>query len=118
MFRPVTRKYKNLYDIEPYKGSNDLVETMKRAPLGVISAAVVFFYRLGSELLTDSLASLRAMERETETIVGRDNLRLSTVGLIRSMLYPEGTSLDLTPLQNKTFSQLYSTSSTPKENQN
>ena len=116
MFRPITREYKHLYDIEAYNGSKDLIEIMKDAPLGVISAAVVFFYRLGNELLMASLVSLRSAEVETETIAEKGNLRHSMVGLIRSMLYPEGTSLNLKALQSKTYSQLYSTSSMQKEN--
>ena len=117
MYRPIVKEYKNLYDIEPYNGSVRAHETMKDAPLGVISAAVVFFYRLGNELLTHSLVSLRQAEKETLTIVEKDNLLKSTAGLIASMLYPEEILLNSKPLQRPTFSQHYSISSTPKEKQ-
>lgn len=116
MFRPITREYKNLYDIEAYSGSKDLIEVMKLAPLGVISAAVVFFYRLGNELLMASLASLSQAEREMQTTAERDSLLANMAGLIRSLHSVGETSLNLTALQSKTFLQLYSTSNTQKEN--
>ena len=116
MFRPITREYKHLYDIEAYNGSKDLIEIMKGAPLGAISAAVVFFYRLGNELLMASLVSLSRMEKEIKTTAEKDSLLQSTAGLIRSMHSPAETSLNLTALQSKTFLQLYSTSNTQKEN--
>lgn len=117
MYRPITKEYKHLYDIEPYSGSTRAQKDMQSAPLGVISAAVVFFYLLGNELLMDSLTSLRQKEKETLTIVEKDNLLASTAGLIRSMLYPAETLLNSKALQRPTFSQHYSTSSMPKEKQ-
>jgi len=65
MFRPISRRFKELYDIEPYQQGTKAWELMKGAPIDVISSAVVFFYNLGNELLMDSLAYLSKKEKET-----------------------------------------------------
>ena len=62
MFRPISRRFKELYDIEPYQQGTKAWELMKGAPIDVISSAVVFFYNLGNELLMDSLAYLSKKE--------------------------------------------------------
>lgn len=115
MYRPITKRFNNFYDIETYSGNVRDHEIMKKAPLGIVSAAVVFFYRLGNELLMDFLASLTRMERETETIVGKDSLRHNMVGLTQYMLYPEETQLNSKELLIPSFLQHYSTLNTHKE---
>ena len=54
MYRPITKKYSDLYEIEPYNSSLRNQELMKRAPIGTVSQAVVFFYNIVSELLKAS----------------------------------------------------------------
>jgi len=55
MYRPITKKYRDLYEIEPYSSSIKNQELMKQAPVGIISQAVVFFYNIAKELLRGSL---------------------------------------------------------------
>lgn len=88
MYRPVTRKIKDLYNIEPYDASMDAVDKMKNAPLGAISAAIVFFYHIVKELLAVSLVYSRKEADRTRTMVESLNLPRNTDGLIPSMRSP------------------------------
>jgi len=52
LFRPITSKVGDKYEIEEYTGTKEAhVEIMQFAPLGVVMGAMVFFYSLGNELL-------------------------------------------------------------------
>lgn len=50
MYRPIKGKFKDLYNIEDYKGT-DGFEIMNDAPASVFLGAKVFFYTLSNELL-------------------------------------------------------------------
>jgi len=50
MYRPITRKFKDVYDIEKYKGTDDK-EIFKNAPISVYLGAQVFFWNLTNDLL-------------------------------------------------------------------
>lgn len=51
MYRPITEKYKDKYKIEPYEAKEEYFEMMNNLTLDIVLPALVFFYRLGSELL-------------------------------------------------------------------
>ena len=50
MYRPITRKFKDVYDIEKYNGT-DNKEIFKNAPISVYLGAQVFFWNLTNDLL-------------------------------------------------------------------
>lgn len=50
MYRPITRKFKDVYDIEKYNGT-DNKEMFKNAPISVYLGAQVFFWNLTNDLL-------------------------------------------------------------------
>ena len=50
MYRPITRKFKDIYDIEKYNGT-DNKEIFKNAPISVYLGAQVFFWNLTNDLL-------------------------------------------------------------------
>jgi len=84
MFRPISKRFKELYDIEPYQQGTKAWELMKDAPIDVISSAVVFFYNLGNELLMDSLHYLSKKEKEIarkSIIVQKDSSHQNGGGL-------------------------------------
>lgn len=64
LYRPIANKFKDLYNIEKYEGSDKYAEQMKDAPLGVYLGAKVFFYSLANELLGNTLKSLTEQERQ------------------------------------------------------
>ena len=85
MYRPIVKSFKNLYTVEAYDASAERQEAMKSAPLGIISAAVVFFYSIVNELVE---VSLHSTEREmTEKVITLEKLNsgLSMDGFLASM---------------------------------
>ena len=81
MFRPVKKSFKELYTIEPYTADLTAHEAMKSAPLGVISAAVVFFYSIVNELQAASLVYSKKLMKENKTTLEEGSLPLSGDGL-------------------------------------
>jgi len=63
MYRPVTARLANRYDIEEYQGTSKYADLMKAAPLNVVIGAMVFFWTLGKDL---SLASLKSLAKENQ----------------------------------------------------
>jgi len=51
MYRPITNKFKDRYQIEPYEANEEYFELMKDLTLDIVLPALVFFYHLGIELL-------------------------------------------------------------------
>lgn len=80
MYRPIVKRYKDLYEIEPYSSNLKNQELMKGAPIGVISQAVVFFYNIANELLKDSPSYLEDQQEKMKTILQPDSSLLNTDG--------------------------------------
>lgn len=55
LYRPIKSKFKDKYDIVKYKPNKDMEELMRFAPLDICLGASLFFWSLGSELLTATL---------------------------------------------------------------
>ena len=77
LYRPIVQKVKSRYLIEPYESAGKYSDTMKQAPMHVAFGAVLFFYRLGNELLQATLTSLEKGESLTST---QDKGSLQSVG--------------------------------------
>jgi hypothetical protein len=77
LYRPIVQKVKSRYLIEPYESAGKYSDTMKQAPMHVAFGAVLFFYRLGNELLQATLTSLEKGESLTST---QDKDSLQSVG--------------------------------------
>ena len=81
MYRPIIKKYNDLYDIESYSASISKQNEMKQAPIGVISQGVVFFYNIVNELLRDFQLYSKSQLKEVQEITQQeDNLPLNMVG--------------------------------------
>ena len=62
LYRPVTQKYSDRYNIEKYKADDG--EHMKQMPLDACFSSIVFFYNLGNDLSRTMLDYMRPEERE------------------------------------------------------
>lgn len=100
LFRPITKRYKDLYSIEDYNGSKENAEFLLDMPVDVATASVVFFYRLGNVLLLDSQAYLSQETVESKIIQQKVTSLKSTDGLLASIAYARETLRNLKPLQN------------------
>jgi len=89
MFRPIVKEFGELYTIEGYEASTEAHHIMKQAPVGIISAAIVFFYSIAKELLKASQDFSSQEKEEAMTILEKLNSQRSTGGLTLSTLYAE-----------------------------
>jgi hypothetical protein len=94
LYRPITKKLKDKYQIEEYNGSYTYCDAMKFMPLDVALGAVVFFYNLGNELLKSTIHYLEN-NKEFQNIVNNHNLEVNGVGIHHSMLLLRETLEDL-----------------------
>ena len=85
LYRPITKKLKDKYQIEEYNGSYTYCDAMKFAPVDVVLGAVVFFYNLGNELLKSTIHYLEN-NKEFQSIVNNHNLEVNGAGIHHSML--------------------------------
>ena len=83
LFRPVTKKHKDKYQVAPYEGKKEYQEAMKYMPLNVALGALVFFYRLGKDLSNHILKSLEKEMKEDnkQTIQLQQTLGLNGDGI-------------------------------------
>ena len=85
LYRPITKKLKDKYQIEEYNGSYTYCDAMKFMPVDVALGAVVFFYNLGNELLKSTIHYLEN-NQEFQNIANNHNLEVNGVGIHHSML--------------------------------
>ena len=67
MYRPITMKVRDTYEIEPYDGADKYADYMKEMGLSDALGALLFFWRLAEELLNATIASLEGELMETIT---------------------------------------------------
>jgi hypothetical protein len=94
LYRPITNKLGNKYQIEEYKGSITYADVMKHAPLDVVLGAMVFFYNLGNDLLKSTVNYLET-NKEVQNILNKHNLENVGDGIQVSMLLLKETLEDL-----------------------
>ena len=94
LYRPITNKLGNKYQIEEYKGSVTYADVMRHAPLDVVLGAMVFFYTLGNDLLKSTINYLEE-NQEVQNILNKHNLENVGDGIQVSMLLLKETLEDL-----------------------
>lgn len=94
LYRPITNKMGNKYQIEEYKGSITYADVMKHAPLDVVLGAMVFFYNLGNDLLKSTINYLEG-NQEVQNILTKHNSENVGDGIQVSMLLLKETLEDL-----------------------
>lgn len=94
LYRPITNKLGNKYQIEEYKGSVTYADVMRHAPLDVVLGAMVFFYTLGNDLLKSTINYLEG-NQEVQNILTKHNLENAGDGIQVSMLLLKETLEDL-----------------------
>ena len=102
MFRPIVKEAGELYTIDGYEASTEMHHIMKQAPLGIISAAIVFFYNIVKELQADLEGYSQEKQVEMTTTLENLSSRKNTDGLTLSTLYAEAMLQSLKQSQNLT----------------
>ena len=98
LYRPIIGGKKELYQIEPYEGSERWSSVMKDAPVNVALGAIVFFYRLGTKLSRYTMNSLLEEETQKGNTALKQALEESGVGINQYMDLLEETSKNLIQL--------------------
>jgi len=103
LFRPIEHKYKLMYSLEPYESSAKYAEVMRQLPMNVCFGAVLFMYRLGTELCKHSLLSLE--EEITNLITPQSQASLNDgVGTQSSMNLQKAMRSGLKQLRDLMYS--------------
>lgn len=101
MYRPITKKVKDRYEIFEYVGSDEFSDVMKFAPLNVVLGATLFFSTLGSDLVQHTLTSLETEIQKNPkimTLAKERNLINDGDGTIQSMRFLKETLQSLMKL--------------------
>jgi hypothetical protein len=101
MYRPITKKVKDRYEIFEYTGTDEFSDVMKFAPLNVVLGATVFFSTLGSDLVQHTLTSLETEIKKNPkimTLAKERNLINDGDGTIQSMRFLRETLQSLMTL--------------------
>ena len=86
LFRPITAKKGEFYEIEDYEGSDKYAGYMQHMPTNVALGALVFFYRLGMKLSKHTMDySLSEMTADQRSQVEKRFLEQSGVGINQFM---------------------------------
>ena len=81
MFRPIKEKHGDKYTIVDYEPNEDMQELMKFAPLDVAISASVFFWSLGSELLSLTMSYLQnEVTKMTRSMNTQNEVNLQDAG--------------------------------------
>ena len=101
MYRPITKKHKERYEIFEYTGTDEFSELMKYAPLNVVMGATVFFSSLGNDLVQHTLTYLENQMKTNKklmTSAKERNLIKDGDGIIQSMQLLRATLQNLMKL--------------------
>jgi len=107
MYRPITIRKEDKYEIMEYTGAAAFSEGMKFAPMDVAISASVFFWTLGKELLNATLDyltnELKTNEKEFQTLAHELNLVKSGGGIVQFTDSLKETLQNMTQLQNTDY---------------
>jgi len=107
MYRPITIRKEDKYEIMEYTGAAAFSEGMKFAPMDVAISASVFFWTLGSELLNATLDyltnELKTNEKEFLTLAHELSLAKSGGGIVQFTDSLKETLQNMTLLQNTDY---------------
>ncbi len=120
MYRPITKKVKDRYEIFEYTGTDEFSDVMKFAPLNVVLGATVFFSTLGSDLVQHTLTCLETEIKKNPkimTLAKERNLINDGDGTIQSMRFLRETLQSLMTLPDWELENVLPTSLTKDRNE-
>lgn len=108
MYRPITIRKGDKYQIMEYTGAAEFSDAMKYAPMDVAISSSVFFWSLGKELLNATLNYLETQLTKKNgkgypTLAQELNLEKNGVGIAQSMDSLRETLQSMTLLQNTDY---------------
>lgn len=110
LYRPITMKVGDTYQIEEYKGSDHLSGVMLEASLADVEGALLFFWTLAKEFLTLTTVYLQEELMKISMEKGQ-SLEKSTDGINPLLLSQTMTSLKSALSQSSIFTNVFTNSS-------
>ena len=100
MYRPITKKLKDTYEIQPYTAELCYAELMLHAPIDVVLASSVFFWTLEKELILNTLSYLEVQMKKMSFPTSKNSAKLTKYiesgdGITQYINYQKETYLDL-----------------------
>jgi hypothetical protein len=68
LYRPITSKVKDLYNIEEYKGTNEYSEVLKYMPLDIAFGSMLFFYHLHNDCVNNLMDYIQNEVEQSEEL--------------------------------------------------
>tara|TARA_R110002074_G_scaffold240506_6_gene412253 strand:+ start:3548 stop:4294 length:747 start_codon:yes stop_codon:yes gene_type:complete len=102
LYRPITKTFKDTYEIMEYKGDDEFHEAMKYCSLEIALGVQVFFWKLERELLLNTQSYLNDQMKKMKedlTTAKKHNSANSGDGITASIEYVKKTYEDLMKLQ-------------------
>jgi len=106
LYRPIKMKVQDTYLIEDYIGTEDRGEIMKEAGLSDSLGAMLFFWTLGRELVSDILASLKEEGLKTTNTENDHSSQSDGDGINQSYILQMETLLKSIESQNYLFTNV------------
>lgn len=107
LYRPITKRIKDTYEIMPYKADEKYHDVFKLIPLDIALSGSVFFWNLEKELLIDTLLSLEKkkelMNTKIMTLAKKVNLVNNGDGITQFIDLLKGMSSTSTELRGYPF---------------
>ena len=98
LYRPITSKVKDLYNIEEYKGTNEYSEVLKYMPLDIAFGSMLFFYHLHNDCVTNLMDYIQNEVEQSEEL--NKLLERNGVGINQFTQQVKETFSTLTQLPN------------------
>jgi len=81
LYRPITKKYGKMYDIEPYESASKTSDIMKNVSYKIGVGALLFFSLLKEHLLRDLAIYTKNQEMKVKTLQKKAVLQENSVGI-------------------------------------
>jgi hypothetical protein len=102
LYRPITKKVSEFYQIEAYDGDESKAELFKDVTMDVVTGAILFFWNLSKELLSNILLHLESKSmREGKSL--EEALGSAGVGISHLLDLRESLELSLEKLETSLF---------------
>lgn len=102
LYRPITKKVSEFYQIESYDGDESKAELFKDVTMDVVTGSILFFWNLSKELLSNILSHLESKSmREGKSL--EEALGSAGVGISHLLDLRESLELSLEKLEQSLF---------------
>jgi hypothetical protein len=102
LYRPITKKVSEFYQIEAYDGDESKAELFKDVTMDVVTGSILFFWNLSKELLSNILSHLESKSmREGKSL--EEALGSAGVGISHLLDLRESLELSLEKLEQSLF---------------